>query len=160
LPKLEPVGVFKLVLPSPVNVIMSALPIPPVNVTEFEPLPPQPTQVKIPDVLNVTGSAFASDVETAATARRKPLSRAVLQKRFMSNLPYSPFTECSIVIQPVRGRFMFKFSCLVAVIRPLDRSTYLKLAREANLRPSWGTAIVCVFVHLLTCVVRRRGLLV
>src|SRR5215470_10129927 len=42
LPKLLPVGVFKEVEPNPVNVIMTALPIPPRNVTELVPLPLQP----------------------------------------------------------------------------------------------------------------------
>jgi hypothetical protein len=65
LPKLDPVGVFKLVEPRPVNVIMSALPMPPRKVTELVPLPAQPAQVKVPEVVKVTGSAFASDLPNA-----------------------------------------------------------------------------------------------
>jgi hypothetical protein len=44
------VGVLRLVDPRPVKVIISALPIPPRNVTEFEPLPAHPAQVKTPEV--------------------------------------------------------------------------------------------------------------
>ena len=74
LPKLEPVGVFRLVDPKPVNVIISALPMPPRKVTELEPLPAQPPQVKIPEVLKVTGSAFAVEAPKAI----KPASTAVI----------------------------------------------------------------------------------
>jgi len=62
LPKLEPVGVFKLVDPRPVNVIITALPAPPRKVTEFVPLPAQPAHVKTPDVEKVTGLAFVSEL--------------------------------------------------------------------------------------------------
>jgi hypothetical protein len=65
LPKLEPVGVFRLVDPRPVNVSMSALPMPPRKVTEFEPLPAHPTQVKMPDVEKVTGSAATAEAPSA-----------------------------------------------------------------------------------------------
>lgn len=68
-PKLDPVGVFKAVDPNPVNVIIRALPIPPRKVTEFEPLPAQPTHVKMPDVENVTGSAFAVDAMPITSKR-------------------------------------------------------------------------------------------
>ena len=78
LPKLEPVGVFRLVDPRPVNVIMRALPMPPRKVTEFEPLPAQPTHVKVPDVEKVTGSALASDVPSAKIARSNALVRVTL----------------------------------------------------------------------------------
>ena len=61
LPKLEPVGVFSEVEPSPVNVNISAFPEPPKKVTEFEPLPAHPAHVKTPEVLNVTGVACAFD---------------------------------------------------------------------------------------------------
>ena len=57
MPKLEPVGVFKLVEPRPVNVSISAFPMPPRKVTELVPLPEQPAHVKVPEVLKVTGSA-------------------------------------------------------------------------------------------------------
>jgi hypothetical protein len=67
-PKLDPVGVLKLVDPRPVKVIISALPMPPKNVTEFVPLPAQPPQVNTPEVENVTGSAFAA---TAVNARKQ-----------------------------------------------------------------------------------------
>ena len=79
LPKLEPVGVFSEVEPSPVNVIMSALPIPPLNVTELVPLPVQPPQVKVPEVEKVTGSAFALDAAKAII----PPSRAVIRNIFV-----------------------------------------------------------------------------
>ena len=71
-PKLDPVGVFKEVDPNPVNVIIRALPIPPRKVTEFEPLPAQPAQVKMPDVEKVTGSAFAVDAIPASSRTRTP----------------------------------------------------------------------------------------
>ena len=78
LPKLEPVGVFKLVLPSPVNVIISALPMPPRNVTELVPLPVQPPQVNTPEVENVTGSAFATD----AAKNMNPATMKVIKSLF------------------------------------------------------------------------------
>ena len=84
LPKLEPVGVFRLVDPRPVNVIRRALPIPPRKVTELEPLPAHPPQVKIPDVENVTGSALASDVPSEIIARSNALIRVVLKTLAMS----------------------------------------------------------------------------
>jgi len=80
LPKLEPVGVFKLVDPKPVNVIISALPMPPRKVTELVPLPAQPPQVKVPDVENVTGSAFAVEAPIAM----KPASTAVITIVFIN----------------------------------------------------------------------------
>lgn len=80
LPRLEPVGVFKLVDPKPVNVIINALPMPPRKVTEFEPLPEQPAQVKVPDVVKVTGSAFAVEAPIAM----KPASTAVITIVFMN----------------------------------------------------------------------------
>ena len=79
-PKLEPVGVFRLVDPRPVNVIMRALPMPPRKVTELVPLPAHPAQVKVPDVENVTGSAFASDVASRAIATITALMKVVLKK--------------------------------------------------------------------------------
>ena len=79
LPKLVPVGVFKLVDPRPVKVIMSALPMPPKKVTEFVPLPAQPPQVKVPDVVKVTGSAFALAVPSAITARSSAPIAVVLK---------------------------------------------------------------------------------
>ena len=81
-PKLEPVGVFKLVDPRPVNVIIRALPIPPKKVTELVPLPEQPAHVNVPDVVNVTGSAFAvlaaTERKTAATASIKEVFKKIL----------------------------------------------------------------------------------
>src|SRR5437762_8954990 len=57
---------------------MSALPTPPRKVTELLPLPAQPPQVKTPEVVNVTGSAFACDVPKATTARsRAPMIDAL-----------------------------------------------------------------------------------
>ena len=79
LPKLEPVGVFRLVDPRPVNVIISALPKL-VNVTELVPLPEQPAQVNVPDVVNVTGSAFAVEAPTAM----KPASTAAITIVFIN----------------------------------------------------------------------------
>lgn len=75
LPKLVPVGVFKLVEPRPVNVSIIALPIPPRNVTELLPLPEQPPQVKVPEVEKVTGSALASAIPSVPTTRRSALIR-------------------------------------------------------------------------------------
>jgi hypothetical protein len=46
---------------------MNAFPIPPKKVTEFVPLPAQPTHVKIPDVLKVIGSALAGEGLNPAT---------------------------------------------------------------------------------------------
>ena len=79
LPKLEPVGVFRLVDPRPVNVIMRALPIPPRKVTELVPLPEQPPQVKVPDVEKVTGSALASDVAIVTIASNNAAIRVALK---------------------------------------------------------------------------------
>ena len=80
LPKLLPVGVFKEVEPRPVNVIISALPPPPRNVTELVPLPAHPAQVKTPDVEKVTGSAFAFDVARVTTARSStPITAAFVK---------------------------------------------------------------------------------
>jgi len=88
LPKLEPVGVFRLVDPRPVNVIIRALPMPPRKVTEFVPLPEQPAQVKVPDVVNVTGSAFAVEAPNAI----RPASRAVISDVFSNRaMCVSPF---------------------------------------------------------------------
>jgi hypothetical protein len=75
--------VFKLVDPSPVKVIMRALPMPPRKVTELVPLPLHPAQVKVPDVENVTGSALASDIPSDTIARSNALMRDVLKTPFM-----------------------------------------------------------------------------
>src|SRR5687767_1439287 len=80
LPKLEPVGVFRLVDPRPVKVIINALPMPPRKVTELVPLPEQPAQVKTPDVENVTGSAFAVEAPIAM----KPASTAAITIVFIN----------------------------------------------------------------------------
>lgn len=82
LPKLEPVGVFKLVGPNPVNVIMSALPMFR-NVTELVPLPLQPAHVKVPDVEKVTGSALASDIPSENIARSNAPIRVALKRPAM-----------------------------------------------------------------------------
>lgn len=79
LPKLEPVGVFRLVDPRPVNVIMRALPIPPRKVTELLPLPEHPPQVKVPDVEKVTGSALASEVAIVTIASSNAPIRVALR---------------------------------------------------------------------------------
>jgi hypothetical protein len=60
--------VSRLVEPRPVNVIISALPMPPRKVTELVPLPEHPAQVKVPEVEKVTGSALASEVPNATMA--------------------------------------------------------------------------------------------
>src|ERR1043165_1733063 len=83
LPKLEPVGVFRLVDPRPVNVIMRALPMPPKKVTELVPLPEQPPHVKVPEVEKVTGSALASDWALVTIARSNALIRVALNKPAM-----------------------------------------------------------------------------
>jgi hypothetical protein len=88
LPKLEPVGVPKLVDPRPLNEIIRALPTPPENVTELVPLPEQPPQVKVPLVEKVTGSALASDVPRATIATSNALIRVALKIVVI----YSPFS--------------------------------------------------------------------
>ena len=83
LPKLEPVGVSKLVsVVRPVKVINTELPIPtPGKVTALLPLPVQGgAQVKTPDVLNVTGSAFAVEAPIAM----KPASATVITIVFIN----------------------------------------------------------------------------
>jgi hypothetical protein len=103
LPKLEPVGVFKLVEPKPVNVIMSALPMF-TKVTELVPLPAQPAHVKVPDVEKVTGSALASDVPSVIIARSNALIRVALKMPAM----FSSLLEClSIHVRlcPPKGTF-------------------------------------------------------
>jgi hypothetical protein len=90
LPRLEPVGVFREVDPRPVKVIINALPIPPRKVTELEPLPEQPAQVKVPDVENVTGSAFATPCPKAKIAKAITLRASGLIKlktRIVDGLP-------------------------------------------------------------------------
>jgi hypothetical protein len=83
LPKLEPVGVSKLVDPRPVKVSNTALPKPPLNVTALVPLPVQPPQVKIPEVLNVTGSAFAVEAPIAMKPATTTVITIVFIKRAM-----------------------------------------------------------------------------
>lgn len=70
---------FKDVEPRPLNVIMTALPIPPRKVTEFVPLPAQPPHVKVPEVEKVTGSAFASEAPNASIATSKELIKVALK---------------------------------------------------------------------------------
>jgi len=84
LPKLEPVGVFRLVDPRPVNVSIMALPIPPEKVTELVPLPAQPAHVNVPEVEKVTGSALAVSAATVAIVRNNRLVRVDFKKRVMS----------------------------------------------------------------------------
>ena len=90
MPKLLPVGVFNEVEPRPVNVIISALLLPPRNVTELVPLPAQPAQVKTPDVEKVTGSAFAFDVARVTTARSSAPITAAFVKPTMFILLWKP----------------------------------------------------------------------
>jgi hypothetical protein len=87
LPKLEPVGVFKLVEPRPVNVMMSAPPPPPEKVTELVPLPVQPPHVKTPDVEKVTGSALAADVPITPIAVKRTPIRNVFKILSISSSP-------------------------------------------------------------------------
>ena len=98
LPKLVPVGVLRLVEPRPVNVIISALPMPPAKVTEFVPLPEQPPQVKVPDVVNVTGSALAVDAAMDIMPTSMAVKSDVFNKRAMlcyplSNISFDPFAR-------------------------------------------------------------------
>ena len=102
LPKLEPVGVFRLVDPRPVNVIMRALPMPPRKVTELVPLPAQPTHVKVPDVEKVTGSALASEVPSAKIARSNALVRVTLKTLAMS-APLLSCLDCASALSLKRG---------------------------------------------------------
>ena len=88
LPRLEPVGVFKLVDPRPVNVIIKALPMPPKNVTELVPLPAHPAQVKVPDVEKVTGSALAVEAPKAIKPASRAVIRNVFSKRAMLVVPF------------------------------------------------------------------------
>ena len=83
LPKLDPVGVFRLVDPRPVKVSIMALPIPPKNVTEFVPLPEQPPHVKTPEVLKVTGSALAVSAAAVAIVMNNRPVRVAFKKRVM-----------------------------------------------------------------------------
>ena len=85
LPKLEPVGVSKLVDPRPVKVSNTALPTPtPGKVTALLPLPVQGgAQVKIPEVLNVTGSAFAVEAPIAMKPATTTVITIVFIKRAM-----------------------------------------------------------------------------
>jgi len=103
-PKLEPVGVFKLVEPSPVNVIMSALPMPPKNVTEFVPLPEHPPHVNVPLVLNVTGSACAvpaaTDKKPATSASIKEVFKKILITCFLRRCVPLPPKPQSLVHTP------------------------------------------------------------
>ena len=87
MPKLEPVGVLRLVDPRPVNVIMRALPMPPKKVTELLPLPAHPPHVKVPEVENVTGSALASELASVTIASSNALISVALKTPAMSVAP-------------------------------------------------------------------------
>jgi hypothetical protein len=103
LPKLEPVGVFKLVDPRPVKVISSALPMPPRKVTELLPLPEQPAQVKIPDVVKVTGSAFAVEAPIAM----KPASTTVITIVFINRAMFLfPLSNTSFDIAALQSNLV------------------------------------------------------
>jgi len=95
LPKLEPVGVFKLVDPRPVNVIIKALPLPPRKVTELVPLPEHPAQVKVPEVEKVTGSAFACDVPTTSIIIANAPIASAFNRLFILNSPVLCLFPCS-----------------------------------------------------------------
>src|SRR6185503_6164653 len=62
---------------------MRALPMPPRKVTELVPLPAHPAQVKVPEVENVTGSAFASAIPSDTIARSNALMMDALKTPFM-----------------------------------------------------------------------------
>lgn len=83
---------FKLVEPRPVNVIMTALPMPPKKVTELVPLPEHPPHVKTPDVEKVTGSAFAADVPSAMMVKRN----APIRVAFKIPVIFVPFCIASL----------------------------------------------------------------
>jgi hypothetical protein len=57
--------------------------MPPKNVTELVPLPAHPAQVKVPEVENVTGSAFASAIPSDTIARSNALMMDALKTPFM-----------------------------------------------------------------------------
>ena len=88
LPKLDPVGVFRLVDPRPVKVSIMALPMPPKNVTELVPLPEQPPHVKTPEVVKVTGSALAVSAATVAIVINNRLVRVAFKKRVIEGYPF------------------------------------------------------------------------
>ena len=88
LPRLEPVGVFRLVDPRPVKVIINALPMPPKKVTELVPLPAHPAQVKVPEVVKVTGSAFAVEAPNAIRPASRTVIKDVFNKRAMFVVPF------------------------------------------------------------------------
>ena len=86
------------------KVIISALPMPPRKVTEFEPLPLQPPQVKVPEVENVTGSAFASAIPSDTTTRSNALMMVTLKTPVMvaplllaSIRPHVPYIERTLI---------------------------------------------------------------
>ena len=90
---------FKLVEPRPVKVSMTALPMPPRKVTELVPLPEQPPQVKIPDVVKVTGSAFAADVPSATMVKRN----APITVAFKIPDIFVPFCIASLKVPSLPG---------------------------------------------------------
>jgi hypothetical protein len=63
--------------------------MPPKNVTALVPLPEQPAQVKVPDVVNVTGSAFAVDAANDIIPTSRAVIRDVFNKRVMFVFPLS-----------------------------------------------------------------------
>ena len=85
-------GVFRLVDPRPVNVIIRALPMPPRKVTEFVPLPAQPAHVNVPLVLKVTGSAFATaDPSVSVSVRTRTLIHPFkMPDMIVSSVPLLP----------------------------------------------------------------------
>jgi hypothetical protein len=62
--------------------------MPPKKVTELVPLPEQPAQVKVPDVVKVTGSAFAVEAPNANRPASRAVIRDVLKKRAMFVVPF------------------------------------------------------------------------
>ena len=121
LPKLEPVGVFRLVDPRPVNVIMRALPIPPRKVTELVPLPEHPPQVKVPDVEKVTGSALASDVAIVTIASSNAAIRVALKGLAMLT-PLLNSPRLCVRTCPRRGNALsMAFSTRLRLMHPQPR---------------------------------------
>lgn len=137
LPKLEPVGVFRLVDPRPVNVIMRALPMPPRKVTELVPLPAQPPHVKVPDVEKVTGSALASDFANENIARSNALIRVTLKTLAMSAPLCLASIASALALNEERHRMALKAPGLMLVpetaagqTQPLETHSFSAILRE------------------------------
>jgi len=113
-----------------VNVIISAFPMPPRNVTEFVPLPAHPAHVNVPLVLNVTGSACAvpaaTDKKPATSASIKEVFKKILITCFLRRCIPMPPKPRSLVHTHNRrfGRSFF---------RSTDQRAYRLIDRLRNL---------------------------